>query len=184
MNRRRDNAYWCIGDTAYVDVSTPRHPRAVALIDIDDLGLLDASEGRWHAERPGGSRTLYVARWVGPRRTRRQQFLHRAIMGLQRGDGLIVDHASRNGLDNRRLNLRLATASQNAANARRSSNATRGVRPRCGRWHAHIGIDGRWTWLGSFATEAEAAEAYDRAAREQHGAFALTNAILGSKVAA
>ena len=43
------------------------------------------------------------------------------------------------------------------------------------RFRARIKIKGKTTHLGYFATDVQAAEAYDRAARELRGAKALTN---------
>lgn len=41
-----------------------------------------------------------------------------------------------------------------------------------GKYTAQIQANGRKTYLGTFDTIAEAAAAYERAAREQHGSFA------------
>ena len=54
--------------------------------------------------------------------------LHRLILGLEEGDKIWVDHRNRNGLDNRRENLRLVTPSQNAQNTGVTSRTTSGVR--------------------------------------------------------
>jgi len=42
--------------------------------------------------------------------------MHRMIMGLQRGDGLEVDHIHHNKLDNRKSQLRICTPLQNSQN--------------------------------------------------------------------
>lgn len=90
-----------------------------------------------------------------------------------------VDHANRDPHDNRWANLRLATHAENARNAvKRQSAASRfkgvSLDRSTGRWRARIHC-GRPLTIGSFATEIEAAQAYDVKARELFGAFAAPN---------
>jgi hypothetical protein len=87
---------------------------------------------------------------------------------------------ARNGLDNRRSNLRPATPSQNSGNARRPSDNTSGFKGvtfygRTGRWRAYIGGHLRQRHLGYFRTAEEAARAYDEAAIDTWGEFAHLN---------
>jgi hypothetical protein len=109
--------------------------------------------------------------------------LHRFIMGV-RDPRIQVDHRDGNTLDNRRKKLRVATCAQNVRNARKKSNArtstfkgvhrsskTTSPKP----WQAMIRANKRHKFLGCFATEKEAACAYDDAAREYFGAFACVN---------
>ncbi|MGB7582292.1 MAG: HNH endonuclease [Sedimentisphaerales bacterium] len=107
--------------------------------------------------------------------------LHREIMDAP--DGLFVDHFNHNGLDNRRSNLRLATREQNNRNCRKRKGCSskfkgvclpknsRGTKP----WRGYIKTNGRRISLGYFATEIEAAKAYDAAARMYHKEFARLN---------
>lgn len=105
--------------------------------------------------------------------------LHRWLLGAS--DSEDVDHMNGDGLDNRRENLRKATASQNTYNARKRSPGTskyKGVtRDANGRmtWRARIRVDRRLIHLGRFDTEEEAALAYDAAARRHFGTFACVN---------
>jgi hypothetical protein len=92
-----------------------------------------------------------------------------------------VDHVNGDGLDNRRSNLRVCTHAENARNqssrTRMSTSRFRGVVWAKDRrkWRAMIGDNGRTVHLGNFTDEIEAAQAYDRAAREMYGAFARLN---------
>lgn len=94
-----------------------------------------------------------------------------------------IDH--RNGIrhDNRFLNLREATGSQNCMNRRSRSLSSRflGVHwhAGCAKWRAQIKLSGRNTSLGLFVSEEEAARAYDAAARAQFGQFAKPNLPAG-----
>lgn len=92
-----------------------------------------------------------------------------------------VDHVNGDGLDNRRRNLRKATAAQNARNARKRKNSTSRYKGVCADissgspWRARIRVDGRLIHLGRFKIEKQAARAYDDAARRLHGEFARIN---------
>lgn len=93
-----------------------------------------------------------------------------------------VDHANRNPSDNRRTNIRPCTRSENNTNRgkfRRGSAPTpyKGVylAKSKGMWGAAISKNKKRTFLGYFRDDASAARAYDAAAREHHGAFAVTN---------
>ncbi|MCG7628964.1 HNH endonuclease [Epibacterium sp. MM17-32] len=106
--------------------------------------------------------------------------LHRFIAGACSDD--YTDHRNGNRWDNRKKNLRIATATQNARNARPHSNAAspfKGVsvvqRKSGPRFRALIQIDGKQKHLGYFKSEIEAARAYDAAARQHFGEFAWVN---------
>lgn len=90
-------------------------------------------------------------------------------------NGYYVDHINGIKADNRMLNLRLATPTQNQQNKAGSGGYAKGVtwRDRKSKpWQAKIRVDGARIHLGSFATHDEAAEAYRKACLEYHGEFA------------
>lgn len=132
------------------------------LVDIEDLPML--SEYTWFLGRSG-----YVRAWDG----RGQCSMHRLLLP----ESTQVDHINRDKLDNRRSNLRPATAAQNAANRRSrrgSSSKYKGVYwdKKHGCWHASIKIAGRSKHLGSFRVEEDAAKAYQNALVAAFGEFA------------
>jgi hypothetical protein len=95
-------------------------------------------------------------------------------------DSVGVDHINRNGLDNRRSNLRPATTSQNNANQGRRRDNTSGFKgvswhASRKRWNARIGFQGKTISLGHYLTREEAARAYDQAAIEMYGEYAVLN---------
>lgn len=107
---------------------------------------------------------------------------HRVIWKLVNGvDPDTIDHVNGQQGDNRLSNLRNATIAENSRNYRKppgKSSRYRGVCwvKRDGKWSATIsdGNAGKAS-LGYFTDEVEAARAYDRAARQRHGAFATLN---------
>jgi len=100
-------------------------------------------------------------------------YLHHVIAGKKH------DHINRNGLDNRRSNLRLATKSQNMANAvsRGGSSRFKGVlwdKARS-KWKAQGKHNYKIYMLGRFDIEEDAARAYDAWAVKAFGEFARVN---------
>jgi HNH endonuclease len=86
-----------------------------------------------------------------------------------------VDHVDGNGLNNRRSNLRLATAVQNQRNRRKQKNnksGYKGVSLSGNKWAAQIKSSDGVIHLGTFLTPELAYEAYCEAARKYHGEFA------------
>jgi len=147
-----------------------------AIVDPDDHERL--SKYKWHTK--AGNHTVYAVRHIYPKAGKRKSIpMHREI--LKAPDALLVDHINLNGLDNRKVNLRLATKVQNAQNMpkikRKTSSKYKGVsyikRDRI--WQAKILFEGRCKNLGSFHDEIDAARAYDRAARKYFGEFARPN---------
>lgn len=107
--------------------------------------------------------------------------MHKQVLGFP---SEFVDHVDLDRLNNRRANLRLATSSQNGVNKRKQrgsfTSAYKGVswHKQHRKWYAQVSYEGRITFLGLFLSEVEAAAAYDRAARELHGQFALVNGVV------
>jgi len=84
-----------------------------------------------------------------------------------------VDHIDMNRSNNRIENLREATNSQNQANTLpRIAGRLKGASQFNGKWRAKIKVRGKYVFLGYFATEQEAHDAYKLAAAEHFGDFA------------
>lgn len=112
--------------------------------------------------------------------------IHRVILSRILGRELLpedyVDHKNRDGLDNRRSNIRLSTQSQNMANQRNRKRLTRykGVKKqKTGYWHARITVNWKEIGLGDYSTEVEAGIAYNHNALFYFGEFASFNDIPG-----
>jgi hypothetical protein len=147
--------------------------RAFAIVDPEDYDTLAGN--RWHLSAQG-----YARRAVPGGRS--VVAMHREILGLGRGDPRQGDHMNRDRLDNRRSNLRIATAGQNGQNRaaeRGSVSRFRGVSlfKRTGRWHAQTKVHGRRVHIGYFGDEVEAARAVE-AYRLKHMPFAQPDPAL------
>lgn len=106
-------------------------------------------------------------------------WLHRIVMDTP--DDMLCDHKDRNPHNNQRSNLRNCTHSQNSMNTtiKPGAQGYRGVskdkRREARPYRAYIQAEGVRKSLGMYATPEEAARAYDKAAKELHGEFAMLN---------
>jgi len=108
-------------------------------------------------------------------------YMHRLIMNAEQGEE--VDHINRDGLDNRKENLRFCSHGQNGMNqglqTRIKSSKFKGVTHPKGRksWCAQLNYKGKHIYLGSYKLETEAALAYNKKAKEVFGKFAKLNQL-------
>jgi hypothetical protein len=105
-------------------------------------------------------------------------WMHREIMKTP--PGMVCDHIDGNGLNNLPWNLRNCDHGDNVHNLSKAAHGTsiyKGVfrDKKTGKWCAKVCHQGRRYWLGTFASEVEAAQAYDRKAAELFGDFARLN---------
>jgi hypothetical protein len=137
---------------------------AFALCDDRDHPWL--SQWRWRVDDEGYAQTS-----LGGARV----FMHSMLITVP--GGCVIDHRNRNRIDNRRENLRIASARENAANLSRRTGAREqfvGVRQTAsGKWQARVGERGRH--IGVFENAEEAARARDAAALVEYGEFATLN---------
>ena len=147
-----------------------------AKVDPEDYMWL--SQFRWFCQR---GRSKYYAAVNASRRNKAKRktiLMHRLIMGTP--EHLVCDHINRNGLDNRKRNLRNCTQAENSLNQgsrRDSTSRFKGVSWLKGaeKWMAQIHVNGKSKYLGYFDDEIQAAKTYDEAAKKYHGEFANLN---------
>ena len=149
-----------------------------AIVDKEDLPLL--SNYSWCSYKANGKEAAYAKSGItidGKQHTLR---MHRLLLGLPINT-IEVDHINGNGLDNRRINLRLCSRTENNRNAKKRSDSYhskfKGVSQRKNRWRCVIGSKLVRKHLGYFDTEIEAAKAYNKEAKMRYGSFALLNEV-------
>ena len=151
----------------------------VALVDAKDYDAV--AKYKWSVRKALHSDRKYAIRNSHRVNGRRATILlHRQLMNPP--PGMYIDHINRDGLDNRRFNLRICTNAQNQGNAKPQigcSSIYKGVRwhqPNK-KWQARIRMNGRERHLGYYDNEVDAAVAYNRRATELFGSFARLNVI-------
>ena len=136
------------------------------MIDNDDFDRI--KERHWIYS--GGYWVTYIR--IGDKKT--QLGMHNFIMPPK--DGCIIDHADRNKSNNRKHNLRQATASQNSMNRtlRKNNSGITGVRldKRRNKWRASITLNQKFIWLGEYADKDDAIKARLLAEAKYFGDFA------------
>jgi len=145
-----------------------------AIVDDEDFERL--SNHKWHSHRHGalwyaGRNVCVSGHWL-------YLHMHRDILNLQKGDGIMVDHINRNGLDNQKSNLRITNKSINSLNRKKHINSIyRGIfwNEQKRRWVAQIGVRGKKVHCGYYLDPVSAAVAYDVASVKYFGLDAVLN---------
>lgn len=157
----------------------------VAVIDFSDFELVRGFKYSVKTKK----RNFYAVRGARSPTTGRATLssLHRDLMDLKAGDGLLIDHIDYNGLNNTRANLRICSNTENSRHRRSTLGSTSKFLGVCrykliSKWVAqgklpNISREGRGkqVCLGRFDSEVDAAHAYDAFAREHYGEFANCN---------
>jgi hypothetical protein len=141
----------------------------VAYTEVDDEDFALLSQYSWHLNEGYPSRSIRLE--VNGMIVKRQERMHRFLLGLPRGRGPEVDHIDRDKLNNRRNNLRTGTHAQNLENhpGFGGTSRHRGVwRHSGGRWTASYGGKP----IGLYDSEEEAAMAISNW-RRQHLTFSV-----------
>ena len=160
-----------------------------AIIDKEDYNKI--SEYKWFAVK---SRNSFYAASHGKKRETIK--MHRVILGLTERKQ-VCDHIDHNGLNNSKSNLRVCTDSENAKNTtsrkgasskylgvsdsptrkRKLKSGGYSINERNRKWLVQIQCDKKKSYVGRFATEIEAAIAYNKVAIEKFGSFANINNV-------
>ncbi|MEI6297499.1 MAG: HNH endonuclease [bacterium] len=143
---------------------------------IDDNMIDRVSYFNWNIKKD--EKSFYVHANIFIKNKYSTITIHRLIMGEPNA---IIDHKNGNRLDNRMVNLRISTFSQNSMNRRMSigSSKYKGVAycKQKKKFVAYISYHKNRIHLGTFDNEINAAIAYNNAAIRIFGEFACLNII-------
>jgi len=151
------------------------------MVLIDDQDWPKMQHIVWHLDKSGAVRT---AIYISPGK-RKNVFLHRFILGLEKDDKVDVDHIDGNRLNNQRSNLRICEHHQNRANSKKpisNKSGYKGVTKVIVRgniekivYMASVTFKNERVYQEYFDNVKHAARAYDIAALQYYGEFANLN---------
>jgi predicted nucleic acid-binding Zn ribbon protein len=124
--------------------------------------------------------SVYAARRLSEGGKQTTIMLHREVLerkiGRQLVDGEFCDHINGDGLDNRRDNLRVASAADNVRNRRMHVKPKSGIKgvyqSGVSSWSAAIRVNKKPIYIGTYPTPEQAQAAYIAAAEKHFGQFA------------
>ena len=164
------------GITEIILEQRKRQSSLSCFVDTADYPLV--RNYRWAVYEGGRNNTVYVAASIEGHRVK----LHDLI--LPKVSGKTVDHRDLNGLNNRRLNLRYATGSQQTVNQvrhykKKKTSQYRGVsfHAATGKWRVQVVDNQKHYSYGLYSTEIEAAQIYNEKATQHFGEFARLNLL-------
>lgn len=164
MGSRKSNLFRIEGDLAWITLTQGQETC------VDSRDLIFVLPYRWCAHKEG--RTFYPVTNIPVNGKNSTIAMHRILIPVP---GYEVDHKDRNGLNNQRKNLRVATHRQNSHNRGAQSRNKIGYKgvTWCStkkKWVAHMSL-----FFGAFNSPRAAARAYDQGAKKLFGKFACLN---------
>lgn len=138
-----------------------------AIIDEEDFEKVN--QYKWHT---------VIHDYAARKENKKSILMHRFILNVPINKE--IDHINRNGLDNRKVNLRICSHIENSWNTDKKKNNKSGYKgvffiKRLNLWIARISINQKSITLGYFKTKDEAAKMYNNYAKKYFGEFAYLN---------
>lgn len=153
---------------------------------FDDEDWVIVKDYVWHIQKDKGNFYVRCNTWVNGER--KSPKMHRMVMKMSHNPKPHIDHIDRNGLNNRKSNLRICDNSKNAQNIGATVRNTTGYKgvylykaphKSAGLYTCALKANGSKYHGGYFKTAIEAAKRYNELAIKYHGEFASLNNIEG-----
>ena len=158
-------------DNMAVLYATSGNDKIEVIVDDDLWHTL--SKMKWTVTETG-----YASTHLNDKTITMHSYVFKDILKRELKDGRIIDHINSNKLDNRSSNLRANTRGGNSHNKKKKAGAASqyfGVSKNWINWRAQISYQGTTYRLGTYKTELEAAQAYNKKAIELYGEHANLN---------
>lgn len=144
---------------------------------VDDADFKWLSQWKWFAHK---CRNNWYARGYLYSRNGKKTSIHLHRLLMRPPLKMVVDHINGNGLDNRKLNLRICSQAQNIWNTGKRKTNTSGFKgvsydKQRLKWRSRISRNKKEVWLGYFNSKKEAALVYNRFVKNNRDKFAFLN---------
>lgn len=138
------------------------------MIDAEDKAVVEGHAWRSH---PNGGGAVYASTRIGEK----TMYLHRLIMNDPAG--LVIDHIDGDGLNCRKINMRVCSSEQNSQNRRSHKKAFKGIYLDKGRsvWRVQVNANGERHRVNSIPTREDAVRIYNELSATLHGEFSCPN---------
>lgn len=169
MRVSKDNEYWRIGDVGILWIYSQKSGKKKFLFDWEDYNKVKVFHWAYKSNKMGHD---YAHAMIGSKQTgfTSTVTLHRLVTSFE---WPIVDHRSRDTYDNRKSNLRQASASMNKANSH--TRDSKGVRFVYGKYQPTLCVNGRDVVLAKTEDFEEAKLIFRKAHNNYYGEFSPYN---------
>lgn len=143
---------------------------------VDDENFDELNKYNWSLTYGSGGRYYAIRLNYINKKRDKWILLHRFLLNAPRNKE--VDHINGNGLDNRKINIRLCTSAQNSWNTKKHKDNTSGHKGVSwdkfrSKWIAQMNFLGEHIFLGRFENKADAVLKYNEKVKEFRGEFAF-----------
>lgn len=163
------NRYVINGGVTIIYIDSPKYGTKEVLIDTEDLEKLIKFNKTWIFNPSKGQVEYAIAVYRDNEKRRHSINMHRVI--IEAPNNVEIDHINKNGLDNRKINLRIVTRKENSQNPNKHRNNKSGYRNVCWdknheKWEVKFKKDGKTIHKGRYLLLKDAANAAEKFRKE------------------